>query len=441
MLKKLLGLICIIIIAFVFALGFSPVANSVSASAAKQTDKFDDLESFAQVLGLIKSNYVENVDESVVMQGAIKGMLQELDPHSSYFTASQYKSFMTDMKGEFGGLGMTVGMQSGALTVIAPIEDTPAHRAGIRAGDYIIKIDDSSTANMSTDEAVSLMRGKPRTSVTLTLVRKGEANPLILKIMRDIIKIKAVKYKMLPDNIGYVRLTSFQENSAAEIASALKDLEKQKSQGTMLDLRNNPGGSLVEAVNVVSLFVPAGRTAVITKNRSGEQQPLMTRNLSHKDTEHPLVILVDGGSASASEIVAGAMQDYKRAIVVGTTTFGKASVQTLFDLSTGGAIKLTTARYYTPKNRSIQGVGIMPDVSVPKGQIVYNVSNPNTRKERDLDGHLVGEDERAQANVAGETGEAETDIQLQTAIQLIKGMSIYGGGAANASKENKGYQQ
>jgi carboxyl-terminal processing protease len=339
--------------------------------------------------------------------------------------------FMTDMKGEFGGLGMTVGQQDGLITVIAPIEDTPAYNAGIKAGDVIVMIDNATTADMNTDEAVELMRGKPKTKVKLTIMRKDEPKPLEFSITRDIIRIKAVKYNMIGNDIGYVRFTSFQENSADEVETALEELQKQGAKGTILDLRNNPGGSLADAVNVVSLFLPANKTVVITKNRTGKAQPLGTRSFHYKDTTRPLVILVNEGSASASEIVAGAMQDHNRAMVVGTTTFGKASVQTVFDLRNGGAIKLTTARYYTPNNRSIQGVGIVPDMVVPQGQIVYDNAT-QYRKESDLAGHLTGENEGKVDNStkkpaqtpATQAASGDTDLQLQSAIQILKGMAL-----------------
>ena len=374
---------------FALALGFNQLKDTSEVHAAKQEDKFEELENFSQVINLIKSSYVEDVQDSTLMQGAIKGMLLELDPHSSYFSPEQYKAFMTDMKGEFGGLGMTVGMQNGFVTVIAPIEDTPAYHAGLKAGDVIMNINDADTTGMSTDDAVQLMRGKPKTSVKLTLARKGETKPLVFTILRDIIHIKSVKYQMIGTDIGYVRFTNFQENSSSEVKDALEALAKQGATGTILDLRNNPGGSLSEAVKVASLFLPSNKAVVITKNRSGREQTLNTRSISYRDTDKPLVILVNEGSASASEIVAGAIQDYNRGMIIGTTTFGKASVQTVFDLRNGGAIKLTTARYYTPNNRAIQGVGIVPDVEVQQGQIVYE-NSPHSIKERDLDGHLVG---------------------------------------------------
>lgn len=418
---RLFSFAILLLTAFALFLGFSQLQNT-SAVHAKADDTFSELENFSHALNLIRNNYVEDVADSVLVQGAIKGMLQELDPHSSYFTPEQYKSFMIDMKGEFGGLGMTVSTRNNAVTVVAPIEDTPAYRAGIKSGDIIYKIDNVSTEGMSTDEAVKLMRGKPKTSVTLTIIRKGETKPLEFTIIRDIIRMKSVKSQMLEGDIAYIRLTNFQENSSIEMRDALNALKKEGAKGTIVDLRDNPGGSLNEAVKVTSLFLPPNKVVVVTKNRSGSEQSLPTKSQSYRDDANPLVILVNEGSASASEIVAGAMQDYKRGIVIGTTTFGKASVQTIIDLKNGGAMKLTTARYYTPNGRSIQGVGIVPDMDVPQGQIVYNENNM-VFKESDLAGHLAGENETTAGQSAPEINHG-TDLQLQTAVQLIKGMTF-----------------
>ncbi len=422
---KLFSLALIILAAFALFLGITQIQTRSSVHAAKQDDRFNELENFHQALTLIKANYVEDVSDSTLIQGAIKGMLQGLDPHSSYFTPEQYKTFITDMKGEFGGLGMTIGMRNEAVTVIAPIEDTPASRAGIQAGDLIFKIDNTTTAGMDTEGAVKLMRGQPGTRVTLTILRKGEDKPLEFTLTREIIKIKSVRYEMLNGGIGYIKLNSFQEKSGDEVKKALQELEKQKSKGIILDLRNNPGGSLTEAVTVSSLFLPVNKNVVITKDRSNKDTVLTTKSFAYRDLKQPLVVLVNEGSASASEIVAGAIQDHGRGVIIGTTTFGKASVQTLLELRNGAAMKLTTARYYTPAGRSIQGVGIVPDVVVPQGKIVY--SEPRfSVKERDLSGHLVGENESVTTDTDNMTASPETDLQLQSAIQMIKGLALYG---------------
>jgi carboxyl-terminal processing protease len=268
------------------------------------------------------------------------------------------------------------------------------------------------------------MRGPKGTKVKLTILRKGETAPLEFELTRDIIRVKAVKYQMLESNIGYVRLSSFQENSGNEVRDALQALEKDNMTGVIFDLRTNPGGSLVEAVNVASLFLPSGKVVVTTKGRDDKGSSLSTKAFAYRDTSRPLVILVDEGSASASEIVAGAVQDYSRGVIVGVTTFGKASVQSLVELRNNGAVKLTTARYYTPNGRSIQGVGIVPDVVVPKGKIVYS-ENHISIKESDLAGHLIGENENKQPDNATAVAAPDDDNQLQAAIQIMQGLKRY----------------
>ncbi|MDR2400962.1 MAG: S41 family peptidase [Deferribacteraceae bacterium] len=394
--------------------------------AAKQEDRFSELENFSQIMSEIKKHYVEEISDTTLINGAIKGMLYELDPHSAYFTADQYKSFVTGMKGEFGGLGMTIGMRDNSVTVIAPIDDTPAYNAGIKAGDIIYKIDQTLTNGMNTDEAVKLMRGKPGTKITLTVLRRGENEPLVFNLVRDIIKVKTVKFQMFDGGIGYIRLTNFNENCSNEVEQALKALKKESLNGIILDLRSNPGGSLAEAINVSSLFLPSGKVIVSTRGRDGKDSNHNSRTMDNRDTEIPLAVLVDEGSASASEIVAGAIQDHKRGVVIGLTTFGKASVQTLLDLRGGAAMKLTTSRYYTPSGRSIQGVGIIPDVEVPRGTIVYSEAGFSV-KERDLAGHLKGENEdNIEASLdIGSVPVPDADFQLKSAIQIVKGLSLY----------------
>ncbi|MDR0454244.1 MAG: S41 family peptidase [Deferribacteraceae bacterium] len=420
---KKFSLSLLVLIVFALFLGISQMQDRSSVYAAKQDDKFNDLENFHQALTIIKNNYVDNISDGALIQGAVKGMLQGLDPHSSYLSPEQYKTFLTDIRGEFGGLGMTIGMRGEAVTVISPIEDTPAARAGIQPGDMIFKIDNTITTGMDSENAAKLMRGQPGTKVVLTIMRKGEDKPLEFTLTREIIKIKSVRYQMMNENIGYIKLNSFQEKSGDEVKKALQDLKKQNSKGIILDLRNNSGGSLSEAVIISSLFLPANKNVVITKDRSNKDTFLTTKSFAYREQGQPLVVLVNEGSASASEIVAGAMQDYGRGVILGTTTFGKASVQTLLELRNGSAMKLTTARYYTPKGRSIQGVGIMPDIVVPQGKIVYSETKFNI-KEKDLSGHLVGENEESSVSGAMPTT-PETDLQLQSAIQMIKGLSLY----------------
>ena len=423
---KLFSPALIVLVAFALFLGISQVQDRSSVHAAKQDDRFSELENFNQALILIQNNFVDNVSDSVLMQNAIKGMLQGLDPHSSFFTPDQYKNFLVDMKGEYGGLGMTIGMRNETVTVISPFEDTPASRAGIQPGDMIIKIDDTITTGMDSEGAAKLMKGQPGTSVTLVILRKGEDKPLEVTLTREIIKLKSVRFQTVNGDVGYIKLNTFQEKSGDEVKNALQELKKEKVKGIILDLRNNSGGALSEAIIVSSLFLPVNKNVVITKDRSEKDTILATKSFAYREQNLPLVVLVNEGSASASEIVAGAIQDHGRGVILGTTTFGKASVQTLLELRNGAAMKLTTARYYTPSGRSIQGVGIVPDVVVPQGKIVYN-ENKFSVKEKDLSGHLIGENENP--SIDNESGALsatpETDLQLQSAIQMIKGLSLY----------------
>jgi carboxyl-terminal processing protease len=423
---KLLSVFTLMLAGFLLCLGLFQLQLTPFVHAAKQDDRFNELENFSQALSIIKSKYVEDVTDTELLRGAVKGMLSELDPHSFYFTAEQYKTFMVDVKGEFGGLGMTIGMRSGAITVIAPMEDTPAYNAGILSGDIIYKINSTVTTGMSTEEAVKLMRGKPGTNVTITVIRKNADEPLVFDLTRDIIKVKAVNSEMFDNNIGYLKLISFQENSGEALKTALKSFEEQDMKGIILDLRGNPGGALSEAINVASLFLPSGKVVVSTRERTGKPTTLTAKSMDYLQISLPLVVIVDEGSASASEIVAGAIQDHNRGIIVGVPTFGKASVQTLIELRDGAYLKLTTAKYYTPNERSIQGIGIIPDVEVQKGTIVYSSSNFSV-KEKDLSGHLRGENEEnpGASKTTNTSKPAEEDLQLNTAIQLVKGLTLF----------------
>ncbi len=426
-------------IALVLVLAIFAFAKTKSVFAQKGVSKFQYIEMFSDALDIIERKYVEQVDTKKLIQGAIKGMLNELDPHSNFMDKEAYENFKTEIKGEFGGLGITIGIKDKVLTIIAPIEDTPAHRAGLRAGDKIIKIDGKSTANITIDEAVNKLRGTPGTSVTITIMRSTVAKPFDVTIVREIIKVKTVKF-MKKDDIGYLRLTQFNETASSELSKALENLKKQGIKGIILDLRNNPGGLLDEAVNVASLFVQPGKTIVYTKERNEKNNVyLKSKNMPINDYEIPMVVLINGGSASASEIVSGALQDYKRAVIMGTTSFGKASVQTTFNLSDGSAIKLTTAKYYTPSGRSIQGVGIKPDVEVKSGEIVYKESGMDV-KEKDLDNHIIGEDEKNTKEQSKDNNtnndnitlsdldkiDFDKDLQLKYAYDFLKGLLIYG---------------
>ncbi len=439
--------------AFVLAAVLAAVLTAISVGGrsvgveaiAAPDDKYKALDTFSQALGIVENAYVEPVGQKDVIYGAIKGMLQELDPHSTFYTPEQYKSFQVGTKGSFGGLGITISMRDDAMTIIAPIEDTPAYRAGLKSGDIIVMIENEPTAGMTLEDAVSKMRGEPGTSVKITVVRKSEPLPIDFTLERAVIKIKSVKSSMSEDGIGYVRLTQFQEGSASEVSKALTALDKEGAKGIILDLRNNGGGLLVEAINVASIFLPADKSVVYTKDRSGQETHYKTKRISYRDNARPVVVIVNDGSASASEILAGAMQDYGRAVVLGSTTFGKASVQSIIEMKDGSAMKLTTARYYTPKGRSIQGVGIVPDIEVGAGKIEFS-ENTHVIKERDLTGHLVGENEKnGGAKAAGDVKQKqeedpvaaaekalaavlppEDDVQYISALQVLKGMMTYG---------------
>ena len=384
----------------------------------------DEIREFTEVFGAIKTNYVEPVEDRKLMQEAISGMLSGLDPHSAFLDVDAFKDLQVGTQGEFGGLGIEVGAEDGAVRVIAPIDDTPAARAGIRAGDLIIKIDDKFTRGMALGDAIKLMRGKPKTPITLTIVRKGEANPFDVKLVRDIIHVQSVKAKVIEPGYAFVRITQFQERTVDDLAKQLGDMYKKAPlKGVVLDLRNDPGGLLHAAVGVSAVFLPPDVTVVTTEGRTEDAHRRYAANPSDYQHSHgddalahlppqiksvPLVVLVNGASASASEIVAGALQDHKRATLIGTQTFGKGSVQTIIpirnDRDNPTAIKLTTARYYTPSGRSIQAQGISPDL------VVDDTAEGNfvglTVRESDLAHHLENQNASLDATRTGDAAGA-----------------------------------
>ena len=396
-----------------------------------------DLRTFAEVFNAIKQGYVEPVEDKKLINNAISGMVSNLDPHSTYLDAEAFKELQVGTHGEFGGLGIEVGMEDGFVKVIAPIEDTPAARAGLKTGDLIVKIDDTSVKGLTLNEAVKKLRGKPKTQVTLTIARKGMTKPLIVTLTREVIKVQSVKFKMLEPGYGYVRITQFQESTISALVNAVNQLYKNGPlKGLILDLRNDPGGLLNAAVGVSAVFLPPDELVVSTDGRApdakhkfyakpedyqhGREDDL--RNLPAGIKTVPMIVLVNGGSASASEIVAGALQDYKRATVLGTQTFGKGSVQTVLPLPGNTAIKITTARYYTPKGRSIQAKGIEPDVEVEETP----GAKKNGLREADLGGHLINEndktakDSKPEADKAnnknGKNGAKDDDMEPGLAI-------------------------
>lgn len=410
-------------------------------------ESYEDLRVFAEALSMVQKSYVEETKTRDLVYGAIKGMLSELDPHSNFMSPDTYKEMQVDTKGEFGGLGIQISVKDKKLVVIAPIEDTPAWRAGIKAGDHIFKIDNELTKDLTLEDAVKKMRGPKDTKITLTIVREGEQEPLEFTVVRDIIKIKSVKHKMLSGDIGYVRLTQFQERTGDDLENALKDLEKRNIKSLILDLRNNPGGLLKVAVQISEVFLKEGKLVVSVKGRDGEKEEYLSSSNKVRE-EYPIVVLVNEGSASASEIVAGALQDWGRGIVLGTQTFGKGSVQTVFTLSDGSGMRLTTAKYYTPKGISIQNTGITPDIVVKPVKKETEVEQKAVR-EKDLKKHLgnetvpaeeekqnSGSEEEEQERVLGEEIAEEEDIQLQRAVDLLKGWKIFKG--VTPAKVNNG---
>ncbi len=325
---------------------------------------FEDLQAFTDVFSRIKSDYVEAVDDKKLLADAIRGMLSGLDPHSSYLDTEAFKELRIGTTGQFGGLGIEVGMENGFVKVISPIDDTPASRAGIQASDLIIRLDDKPVKGLTLSEAVKIMRGKPDTDIKLTIVREGELKPLVMTITREIIRVKSVKTRMLEPGFGYVRITNFQSRTSTDLLKSISNMqEDEQLKGLVLDLRNNPGGVLNGAVGVSDAFLEQG-LIVYTEGRIDDSSMKYSATPGDALNGAPLVILVNGGSASASEIVAGAMQDHKRGIIMGFKTFGKGSVQTIQELRNGSAVKLTTAQYFTPNGRSIQAEGISPDITL-----------------------------------------------------------------------------
>lgn len=436
------------------------VLVSLGITAVAQRDArvplpLEELRQFSDVFGAIKANYVEPVEDKKLITEAISGMLSGLDPHSAYLDAEAFRELQVGTQGEFGGLGIEVGTEDGFVKVVSPIEDTPAARAGVKAGDLIIKIDEKPTKGLSLNDAVKLMRGKPKTQITLTITRKGEPRPLVITLMRDVIRVQSVKSKMIEPGVGYVRITQFQEHTVDNMVKAIEGLYKNGPLKSMvLDLRNDPGGLLHGAVGVSAAFLPPRVTVTSTDGRTedakrkyvaapedylrGTRDDYLAR-LPAGVKNVPMVVLVNGGSASASEIVAGALQDHKRAVVLGTQTFGKGSVQSILPLTNNSAIKLTTARYYTPLGRSIQAKGITPDFIVeetPEGDL-----NAFRVREVDLNRHLSnpkdGEEkpkvpraseaaaaaERLKDRKPIEFGSTE-DYQLQQALNHLKGQPV-----------------
>jgi carboxyl-terminal processing protease len=404
------------------------IGHSVYALKDDQDIPFEELQAFTEVFSRIKSDYVESVDDKTLIEDAIRGMLGGLDPHSSYLNTTEFDDLKIGTTGQFGGLGIEVSMENGFVKVISPIDDTPASRAGVKASDLIIKLDDRQVKGMTLNDAVKIMRGEPNTDIKLTIVREGEPKPLVITITREIIRVKSVKNRMLEPGYGYVRITNFQSRTTTDLLKAISDLQKEsKLEGLVLDLRNNPGGVLNGAVGVSDAFIDTG-LIVYTEGRIEDSSHRYIATPGDSLNGAPLVVLINGGSASASEIVAGAMQDHNRAIIMGTKSFGKGSVQTIQELRNGSAVKLTTARYFTPSGRSIQATGIVPDIKLSTLKISSNGEKEKaTLSESDLQGRLSnpnGETDTKAEDKKDSDKLAETDFQLFEALNLLKGLHI-----------------
>jgi len=426
----------IILLVGVFFLGFVVGAQDKKpARGAENKEIYEYLKTFSDVIDLVKKNYVDKTQDRELVYAAIKGVLESLDPHSSFLTPDMYKEMQTETKGEFGGIGIEITIKDGFPTVITAIEDTPAYKAGLKPGDQIIRIDGKPTKGMGLVDVVKLIRGQKGKPVALTVMREGFTAPKDYQVVRDIIVVKSVKYKMLDNETGYVRITQFQEKTAKDLDQAIKELRKTEGgknlKGIVLDLRNDPGGLLDQAVDVSDKFMSEGLITYI-EGRKADQRIKYFAKKKDDDFMGPLVVLVNEGSASGSEIVAGALQDSKRAVIVGTKTFGKGSVQTIMPLGDGSAVRLTTARYYTPKGRSIQAEGIAPDILIENDMTRRRDRMVAPIKERDLDKHLEGENQKkpvvtpppaANPAAPGEPEKKsleEEDFQLYMATQILK---------------------
>jgi len=415
-------------LAAAFCLGPLWVAHAGQAENAVQLP-IEDLKIFAEIFGKIKSDYVEDIDDSQLLNDAIKGMLDGLDPHTVYLDPDSFREMNIDTHGEFGGLGLEVTMENGVIRIVAPIDDTPAHKAGLKSGDLIISMDGVQVKGLSLGESVSLMRGKPGSEIVLTIVRKDRPEPFEVTLKRAIIQLESVRAELLETGFGYVRVIQFQIGTATSLRQQLARLAREAGtalKGLVLDLRDNPGGVLDGAIQVSDTFL---RDGLIVSTRGRAEDSQVTFSASPKDylNDAPLVVLVNGGSASASEIVAGALQDHGRALILGTTTFGKGSVQTILPMLNGAALKLTTARYYTPNDRSIQATGITPDVVSQPAESSQTLDRDASRlRESDLAGHLENELEKDQnATVDTKTDPLLfSDLQVREALNILKGMVI-----------------
>jgi carboxyl-terminal processing protease len=415
--------------------GWLATSRADRAATAQEVDSYQELQLFTDVLSIIRRSYVEEVDMKELVYGAVNGMLASLDPHSSFMPPDVYKELKIDTSGEFGGLGIEITIRDGILTIVSPIEDTPADRAGLQAGDMIVKIEGRFTKDMSIMEAVKLMRGRKGSKVKISIMRESFAKPTDFEIVREIIKVKSVKARTLEDNFGYIRIAQFQERTQDDLIKALASLKTENKgvlNGLVLDLRNNPGGLLDQAVKVSDTFLEQG-LIVYTEGREEGSQMRFSAHAPDTEPHYPIVVLINGGSASASEIVAGALQDNDRAVILGTQSFGKGSVQTIIPMNDDTGLRLTTARYFTPSGTSIQAKGIVPDILVKPVEI-KEVGGIQSFREKDLANHINSPDGNDSAPVQ-KTKElkftldpkSRRDYQLLRALDLLKGWQILKG--------------
>jgi len=433
----------VLVLVFGIFVGVS-VSITSSVLAEKKAEEsvglpLNELRNFSDIFARVKSDYVEEVDDKTLLENAIRGMLTGLDPHSTYLNNEEYKELKIGTTGKFGGLGIQVGMEDGFVKVISPIDDTPAYRAGLEAGDLIIRLNEKSVKGMTLNDAVKIMRGEPGTDIKLTVIREGADKPLAFTVTRDIISVKSVKSRILEPDYGYIRISNFQSKTARDLVNELSNLKKENKdelKGLVLDLRNNPGGVLSAAADVSDAFIDEGKL-VYTQGRIANSDFEFNAKPGDIMNGSPVVVLINGGSASASEIVAGALQDHKRAVVMGSKSFGKGSVQTIQELRSGGAVKITTARYFTPSGRSIQGEGITPDIILDNYEIEDSKEDGSSLriKESDLSGSISNPTKSQEAiKKAVEEGEkdeekdekikASDDFQLFEALLLLKGLNI-----------------
>ena len=435
----------VLVLVFGIIVGVS-VSLTGSVLAEKTTEggvglPLNELRNFSDIFARVKTDYVEDVDDKTLLENAIRGMLTGLDPHSSYLNVDEYKELKIGTTGKFGGLGIQVGMEDGFVKVISPIDDTPAFRAGIESGDLIIRLNEKSVKGMTLNDAVKIMRGDPGTDIKLTVIREGADKPLPFTVTRDIISVKSVKSRILEPGYGYIRISNFQSKTARDLVSELSNLKKENKselKGLVLDLRNNPGGVLSAAADVSDAFINDGKL-VFTKGRIANSDFEFNAKPGDIMNGSPVVVLINGGSASASEIVAGALQDHNRAVIMGSKSFGKGSVQTIQELRSGGAVKITTARYFTPSGRSIQGEGITPDIILERYKVTDSKDDVSSLriKESDLSGSISNPTKSQEAlKKAKEEGKkddkeivkikASDDFQLFEALLLLKGLNVFG---------------